>query len=113
MENFKGKRQGNNVRYCCNYKCCYDGQWPLASHYFKHWASTLITATTSVNLPKPVSTDLTITSDSVLTSPMGKYGVWGIFIMKQSLDGWATFSPSGKTGPAGHETSISMSQFNN
>ena len=33
---------------------------------------TLITATTSVHLPKPVSTDLTIKPDSVLTNPIGK-----------------------------------------
>ena len=32
----------------------------------------LITATTSVQLPKSVSTVLTITSDSVLTDPIGK-----------------------------------------
>ena len=36
---------------------------------------TLITATTSVHLPKPVSTDLTIKPDSVLTNPVGKDGV--------------------------------------
>ena len=36
---------------------------------------TLITATTSVHLPKPVSTDLTIKPDSVLTNPIGKDGV--------------------------------------
>ena len=40
------------------------------------WISiTLITATTSVHLPKPVSTDLTIKPDSVLTNPLGKDGV--------------------------------------
>ena len=33
---------------------------------------TLITSTTSVHLPKPVSTDLTIKPDSVLTNPIGK-----------------------------------------
>ena len=32
-------------------------------------------ATTSVHLPKPVSTDLTIKPDSVLTNPIGKDGV--------------------------------------
>ena len=37
-------------------------------------ASTLITATTSVHLPQPVSTDLTIKPDSVLTNPIGKDG---------------------------------------
>ena len=36
---------------------------------------TLVTATTSVHLPKPVSTDLTIKPDSVLTNPIGKDGV--------------------------------------
>ena len=40
-------------------------------------ASTLITATTSVHLPKPVSTDLTIKPDSVLTNPIGKDGSSG------------------------------------
>ena len=46
----------------------------------KGYASTLITATTSVHLPKPVSTDLTIKPDSVLTNPIGKDGVrsWSI-----------------------------------
>ena len=33
-------------------------------------ASTLITATTSVHLPKPASIDLTIKPDSVLTNPI-------------------------------------------
>ena len=33
--------------------------------------STQFTATTSVHLPKPVSTDLTIIPDSVLTNPLG------------------------------------------
>ena len=37
--------------------------------------ATLITATTSVHLPKPVLTDLTIKPDSVLTNPIGKDGV--------------------------------------
>ena len=41
----------------------------------KGLASTLITATTSVHLPKPVSTNLTINPDSVLTNPIGKDGV--------------------------------------
>ena len=39
--------------------------------------STLITVTTSTHLPKPVSTDLTIESDSILTIPIGKDRVWG------------------------------------
>ena len=34
-----------------------------------------ITATTSIHLPKPVSTDLTIKPDSVLTNPIRKDGV--------------------------------------
>ena len=41
----------------------------------KRISITLITATTSVHLPKPVSTDLTIKPDSVLTNPMGKDGM--------------------------------------
>ena len=41
----------------------------------KGQASTLITATTSIHLPKRVSTDLTIKPDSVLTNPIGKDGV--------------------------------------
>ena len=41
----------------------------------KRISNTLITATTSVHLPKPVSTDLTIKPDSVLTNPVGKDGV--------------------------------------
>ena len=36
---------------------------------------TLITATTSVHLPKPVSTDLTIKPDSILTNPIRKDGL--------------------------------------
>ena len=38
-------------------------------------ASILITATTRIHLPKPVSTDLTIKPDSVLANPIGKDGV--------------------------------------
>ena len=38
----------------------------------KRISITLITATTSVCLPKPVSTELTIKPDSVLTNPIGK-----------------------------------------
>ena len=41
----------------------------------KRISITLITATTSAHLPKPVSTDLTIKPDSVLTNPIGKDGV--------------------------------------
>ena len=36
---------------------------------------TIVTATTSVHLPKPVLADLTIKPDSVLTKPIGKDGV--------------------------------------
>ena len=43
----------------------------------KGWASTPITSTTSIHLPKLVSTDLTLKSDSVLTNLVGKDGVWG------------------------------------
>ena len=38
-------------------------------------ASTVIIVTTSIHLPKTVSTDLTINPDSVLTNPIGKDGV--------------------------------------
>ena len=38
-------------------------------------ASILITATTNVHLPKPVSTDLTTKPDLVLTNPIEKDGV--------------------------------------
>ena len=41
----------------------------------KRISITLITATTSAHLPKPVSTDLTIKPDSVLTNPIGKDGM--------------------------------------
>ena len=41
----------------------------------KRTSITLITATTSIDLSKPVSTDLTIKPDSVLTNPIGKDGV--------------------------------------
>ena len=37
----------------------------------------LITATTSVHLSEPFSTDLTLKSDSVLTTSIGKDGVGG------------------------------------
>ena len=36
---------------------------------------TTIAATNSIHLPRPVSTDPTIKSDSVLTNPIGKDGV--------------------------------------
>ena len=41
----------------------------------KRISITLITAATSVNLPIPVSTDLTIKPDSVLPNLIGKGGV--------------------------------------
>ena len=41
----------------------------------KGQASILITATTSVHLPKQVSTDPTIKSNLVSTNPIGKDGV--------------------------------------
>ena len=51
-------------------------RWQIRSGKSKKRISiTLITATTSVDLPKPVSTDLTIKPDSVLTNPIGKDGV--------------------------------------
>ena len=40
----------------------------------KRISITLITATTSVHLPKPVSSNLTIKPDSVLTNPIRKDG---------------------------------------
>ena len=42
----------------------------------KGQASKLITATTSIHLPKPVSTDLAVKPDSVLTSRIGKTAIW-------------------------------------
>ena len=42
----------------------------------KGQALTIITATTSIYLPKPVSTDLTTKSDSVFTNPIVKDGEW-------------------------------------
>ena len=38
----------------------------------KEWTSRLIIATTRIQPPKLVSTDLTLKSDSILTSPIGK-----------------------------------------
>ena len=40
----------------------------------KRISITLIKANTSIHLPKPVSTDVTIKPDSVLTNPIGKDG---------------------------------------
>ena len=51
-------------------------RWQIRSEKVKKGlASTLITPTTSIHLPKSVSADLTIKSD-VLTNPIGKDGVW-------------------------------------
>ena len=41
----------------------------------KRISFTLITGTTSIHLPKPVSTNLIIKPDSVLINPVGKDGV--------------------------------------
>ena len=48
----------------------------------KRISITLITATTSIHLHKPVSTDLTIKPESVLTNPIGKDGMrsWSMYI---------------------------------
>ena len=60
-------------------------KWQVRSEKAKKgWASTLITAPTSAHLPKPISTDLTIKSDSVLTNPIGKdrvpsWSTWNIY----------------------------------
>ena len=49
-------------------------KWQLRSEKTKKGqASTLITATTSIHLPKPVSTDLTIKPDSLSTKPIGRW----------------------------------------
>ena len=62
--------------------------WQVRSEKAKKGeASTLITATTNFHLPKPVSTDLTIKLNSVLTNPVGKDGVqsWSmsnIYVMR-------------------------------
>ena len=37
------------------------------------------TGTTSVHLPKSVSSDLTIKPDSILTNPTGKHGVLSVY----------------------------------
>ena len=51
----------------------------------------VIRVTASAHLPKPVSTDLTIKSDSGLMNPIGKDGVQaGIFIVTPTLEGWST-----------------------
>ena len=50
-------------------------RWQVRSEKAKKGkASTIITATTSIHLPKPASTDLTIKPDSVWTNPIGKDG---------------------------------------
>ena len=58
----------------------------------------LITATTSIHLPEPVSTDLTIKPDSAEPNQQEKMGhkaghcktstLQGIFIVTPSLEGW-------------------------
>ena len=58
----------------CNQKTpiSVSSRWKVRSEKSKkEQASTLITATASVNLLKPVSNDLTIKSDSILTKPIG------------------------------------------
>ena len=75
----------------------------------KGYASTLITATTNVHLPKQVSTDLTINPDSVLSNPKCKAGRCktftpeGIFIVIPSLEGWPT---KAKEAPSPHEVRL-------
>ena len=67
-------------------------KWQVRSQKIKKGqTSTLITAITSKHLPKLVSTDLTIKSDSVLTNPHKK-------------------KKKKKTDQAGHHPSISMSR---
>ena len=51
------------------------GTVKLENTYQKGSVTTLITATTSIHLPKLVSNDLTIRADSVLTNPIEKDGV--------------------------------------
>ena len=75
--------------------------------------STLITATTSSHLPKPVLTDLTIKPDSVLINPIGKDGVrgWSMqniypirhFFVTLSLEGRPT---KDKEAPSPHEVRL-------
>ena len=65
---------GNTVQPENNYSCILTvaGQvWESQ----KRISITLITATISIHLPKPVSTDITIKPDSFLTNPLGKDGV--------------------------------------
>ena len=62
----------------CNQKTTIpiSSRWQVRSEKAeKGSASTLITATTSTHLPKPVSTDLIIKPDSILTNPIGKDGM--------------------------------------
>ena len=50
-------------------------KWQVRSEKAKKGQiSTLIPATISIHLPKPVSNDLTIKPDSVLINPIGKMG---------------------------------------
>ena len=96
-------------------------RWQVSSEKAKKgYASTLITTTTSVHLPKPVSTDLKTKPYSILTNPIGKNGVqsWSMqniypirdfycdtFTRRLTNQGWR-----GKTGPTRHQPSTSMPQ---
>ena len=74
---------------------------------------TIITATTSSHLPKPVLTDLTIKPDSVLINPIGKDGVrgWSMqniypirhFFVTPSLEGRPT---KDKEAPSPHKVRL-------
>ena len=88
----------------------------------KRMSITLITATNNVHLPKPVSTDLTIKPDSVLTNPIEKDVEKGceagrsktstlkdIFIMTPSLEGWPT---KAKEAPSPHEVRLTLLDIN-
>ena len=94
----------------------------------KGQASTLITASTSVHFPQPVSIDLIIKSDSVITNSIGKemgceagrcnknvYPIRHFYCntitRRVANQGWrGPLSPWGKTDPAEHQPSISMSR---
>ena len=92
-------------------------RWQVWSEKVKKGkALTLITANTCIHLPKMVSTDLTIKSDSVLANPLEKMGCeagWcnkictpsGIFIVTPSLEGWST---NAKKAPSPHEVRLTL-----
>ena len=64
----------------CNHKTYIpvSSMWEIKSEEAKKWSAlTLIIVTTSFHLPYPVSTDLKIKWDSVLTNPIGKDGMQG------------------------------------